>query len=353
MPQRQAKVLTVGPDINGPGGLSALMRVYKSVLGCFEYVHYSSRRGRAAGLIAEAKALAQLPFYRLGGYNVLHVHANTGNYFLRAERILRWGRRLGYRTVLHCHSEDFPEFLSTVSRRCIDTIRNVSAVAVLTERWAPFFRDELKCRRVETVPNLITELRQPRNRTKRRPEEPLRLLYMGKITADKGIFDLIRSLVPLAGKYQDYLQLTITGKGDSAALISLIDRLNLDRTVRFEGYVEKTEKDRILRLNDILVIPSYKEGMPIGMFEAGVYNMPCIATSVGAIPDVIKHGVNGYLVEPGKPEQLTQAIQYYLNNVQEIPVQARAAREMVEPYLAPVVCRRLAALHASLLSQPE
>lgn len=350
MPSRQAKILTVGPAMNGPGGLSALMRMYRSAFPGFRHLSYSSRRGPLAGLFVTLYPLVALPFMRLSGYSILHVHATTGSFFHRAECVVRFGQKLGFRTVFHFHDEDFDEFLGSVSPRHIETIRRASAVAVLSDSWASFYRDRLGCRRVVTLPNMVGDVRVVRDRSKRRLEEPLRLLYMGKFTSEKGIFDLIRALEPLADKYQGYLQLTVAGSGDSEAVIALIDELKLDRTVRFMGYVESKDKDRLLRLSDVLVLPSYREGMPVGILEAGVYNMACIATSVGAIPDVIEHGVNGYLVDPGRPDQITEAIQYYLDNPQAISSQGREARERISPYLPAAATARFTEFYNSLLS---
>lgn len=347
-PKRQAKVLTVGPDINGPGGLSALMRMYRSAVNGFTLLPYDSRRGRLSAFMAGWGSLLALPFYRVAGYNVLHAHAGNGSLFNRALKAARYGRALGFRTIIHIHDNNFRTTIPALPQRYIDTLSDADVIAVLSERWKSYFTDTIGCRRVETVPNFAGDIRIVRNRAKRRPEEPLRLLFMGKLCAEKGIFDLLRALEPLARTYHGYLQLSIAGNGDSKAVIALIDQLKLDRIVCFEGYVDGEDKDRLMRLSDILMLPSHTDSMPVGVLEAGVYNMPCITTDVGAIPDVIEHGVNGYIVKAGHPEQLTKAIQYYLDNPQQIPAQGQAARDRIANFLPKSFCPRLDKFYNSL-----
>lgn len=345
---RQAKVLTVGPAFNGFGGLSALMRMYRSAVDGFRLLPYDSRRGPLAAFLAGCGSLFALPFYRVAGYNVLHAHAGNGTMFKRAIKAARYGQALGFRTIIHIHDDNFRTTITALPQKYIDTLSHADVVAVLSERWKSYFADTLGCRRVETLPNFTGDVRVVRNRAKRRPEEPLRLLFMGKLCAEKGIFDLLYALEPLAAKYQGYLQLSIAGKGDSDAVIDIIDRLKLDRIVCFEGYVDREDKDRLMRLSDILMLPSHTDGMPVGVLEAGVYNMPCITTDVGAIPDVVEHGVNGYIVEADRPEQLTEAIKYYLDNPQQIPVQGQAARDRIAAFLPKSFCPRLEKFYNSL-----
>ena len=61
------KVLTVGPDIHGSGGLCALMRVYARVSDRFHMLPFSSRNGRIAGFLTEMSTLLRMPFCRLAG----------------------------------------------------------------------------------------------------------------------------------------------------------------------------------------------------------------------------------------------------------------------------------------------
>lgn len=348
---RKPKVLTVGPAKNGLGGISALMRVYAACYGNrFHYRALERRNGAPGSALVEAAALLSLPFYRMAGYNILHVQAEATSNFPKSARAVRWGHRLGFKTVFHCHSENFDQYMHDHAMRHAADVSHADAVILPTGKWEDFYKNEIGCRRVYGVPNIALDVKVVRNRTKRRPEEPLRLLYMGKIEEGKGIFDLLEALAPIADQYEGYLQLTVAGLGRTDDLIAAIDRLGLDRTVRYMGWVEEEDKDKLLRLNDILVLPSHAEGMPVGVLEAGVYNMPCIASRVGAIPDVIEHGVTGYLVEPGNVDELTEAILYYIEKPAEIPFQGNEARQRITRYFPAKIGKQLYAIYQDLLS---
>jgi glycosyltransferase involved in cell wall biosynthesis len=79
---------------------------------------------------------------------------------------------------------------------------------------------------------------------------------------------------------------------------------------------------------DIFVLPSVKEGFPWALIEAMAAKLPVVATSVGAVPEIIEDGKNGILVGPAKPEQLAGKINDLLNDErlqQELGIQAHQA----------------------------
>ena len=81
----------------------------------------------------------------------------------------------------------------------------------------------------------------------------------------------------------------------------------------FHGYVSGEEKREIFRNSDILVLPSYGEGMPIVIMEAMASGCAIVSTKVGAIPEVIKER-NGILHEPGDVSALSTALMKLIEN---------------------------------------
>ena len=93
---------------------------------------------------------------------------------------------------------------------------------------------------------------------------------------------------------------------------------------------------------DILIMPSKKEGFPWIILEAIVAKVPIIATSVGAIPEILEHEKSGLIVPPGNPKILAESISHLLSNDtlrKELPIQAHQTllknftlRKMIEEY---------------------
>jgi len=102
-------------------------------------------------------------------------------------------------------------------------------------------------------------------------------------------------------------KLVIIGDGNLRAKIEQkISKYNLGQKVLLTGRLDDAR--RHLKAFDIYIQPSLKEGFPWAVLEAMGAGLPIIATSVGAIPEIIKDRQNGLLVSPGQPDQLADKI---------------------------------------------
>jgi glycosyltransferase involved in cell wall biosynthesis len=84
--------------------------------------------------------------------------------------------------------------------------------------------------------------------------------------------------------------------------------------VCFHGWLYGEPLLQRYRDADVFVLPSHAEGLPNSMIEAMAAKLPVVVTSVGNIPDVIKHGVTGWLVEPNNVSELTRALSIALED---------------------------------------
>ena len=105
----------------------------------------------------------------------------------------------------------------------------------------------------------------------------------------------------------------IIGEGEERSkLEQLIAKLGLEDKVFLVGRL--AEASQYLSAFDMFAFPSVKEGFPWSVLEAMSAKLPVVATSVGAIPEVIEDGVSGYIVNPGKPKELSARINTLLGN---------------------------------------
>lgn len=95
-------------------------------------------------------------------------------------------------------------------------------------------------------------------------------------------------------------------------LEKLIKENGLERKVFLIGKID--DAARYLPAFDVFVLPSVKEGFPWALLEAMTAKLPVIATAVGAAPEIIENGKNGFMVEPGHPEQISERIKEILAN---------------------------------------
>lgn len=103
--------------------------------------------------------------------------------------------------------------------------------------------------------------------------------------------------------------------------------LHSPAAVRFLG--TRTDVPELLALMDVVALTSHMEANPLCLLEAMACQKPVVATRVGSVPEVVAHGVTGYLVDPGDAPQTAQAIVELLSNPERAIAMGRAGREHV------------------------
>ena len=103
--------------------------------------------------------------------------------------------------------------------------------------------------------------------------------------------------------------LHIAGDGpDRPGLEQDIAARNLANHVVMEGYLNQDKLRELYAACEVLALPSFVEGLPVVLMEAMAMEIPCVATWITGVPEIIHHEVDGLLVPPGDAEALAQAI---------------------------------------------
>jgi glycosyltransferase involved in cell wall biosynthesis len=143
---------------------------------------------------------------------------------------------------------------------------------------------------------------------------PVRLLFLGWLERDKGIFELLEAARLLVSSGRKFV-LDVAGDGSAAAEArATIARYGLGAVVRLRSWLGDAELEGALRDSDILVLPSWAEGLPNAMVEAMAARLAVVVTRVGAIPEVVTDRRSAMLVEPRKAEALTAALAAVLDD---------------------------------------
>jgi len=165
-----------------------------------------------------------------------------------------------------------------------------------------------KSTHVKIIPNGI-DLDYIRNRTNpicRKDGRDLQLLYVGRLSPEKGVEILLRALAKVGDRG---IHLQIIGRGpDREALQSLAHDLDIVDKVEFWGHVSEDILWERYNCSDLVVIPSYADALPLVSLEAQAFGLPVIASEVGGLPDVIESNVNGILIPAGNVEAMSSAI---------------------------------------------
>ena len=145
----------------------------------------------------------------------------------------------------------------------------------------------------------------PQRIKSRSSEESLKLLYVGRLSPEKGLIDVIKAL-----KKTDDVTLDVIGRGDYlTTLKNAINENGLNERVKFLGYIRWGEElFRRFENYHYLILPSYSEGLPLVIIEAMSMGLPVIASNVGGIPEVITNRKNGLLFPPGDITSIVDTI---------------------------------------------
>lgn len=159
---------------------------------------------------------------------------------------------------------------------------------------------------------------------------PLRhVLFVGRLVPVKGVSVLLDAFAAIAASFPD-ATLTIVGDGsDRTALRQQAAGLGLTDRVTFTGSLDQRRVAARMAGADLLVLPSFAEGLPVVLMEAMASGMPVIASNVAGTPELVENGVTGTLIEPGDPRALAKGMADCLADPAPVLGMARAGRERV------------------------
>lgn len=140
------------------------------------------------------------------------------------------------------------------------------------------------------------------------------IIFVGRLHPVKGVQYLIEAMT-IVHQEMPEIELVIVGDGvERARLEELAKRLNQDSYIQFTGRIPQGSIPRFMHQADIFALSSLSEGLPVVLLEAMAAGLPIIATNVGGIPDIVKEGVNGYLVNVKNPNEIADKILFLLQN---------------------------------------
>ena len=150
---------------------------------------------------------------------------------------------------------------------------------------------------------------------------------VAKLSAVKGHEHFLRAAARVRERRSDVIFLVVGDGPLRPQLESLTEELGLADAVRFVGV--RKDIPEVLGLMDVFVLSSLSEGAPNVILEAMAAGLPVVASNVGGVPDIVRDGETGRLVEPGDHEALADAVLDILNDETRAGLMGRLARNVV------------------------
>ncbi|MGV2831203.1 glycosyltransferase [Myxosarcina sp. GI1(2024)] len=172
------------------------------------------------------------------------------------------------------------------------------------------------------------------------PREPTadsstKLVSVCRLVEKKGIEYAIRAVAKLARSRRN-IEYNIVGDGElKPKLQELITELNIGDRIKLLGWKQKTEVIDLLNNSDLLLAPSVtarngdREGIPVALMEAMAMGLPVISTLHSGIPELVEHGVSGFLVPERDSDAIAEKLEYFLEHPEVWTEMGKAGREIV------------------------
>lgn len=345
-------VVMLGTSLDAPGGMTSVVRTLAAgglfKAGNVVYLATYERKGIATQLRVFGTAMLRLAWMLMCGKVLLvHVHSASRGSFWRKSIVCLLARLFGVPYIFQIHSGEFPTFYAqecgTFARWWVhQTLGRAAAVVCLTKYWQEQISAFAPGGNLVVIGNPvdIPPLAPAR-------ESVDQVLFLGRLREKKGVFDLIKAISLLN---MPSLKFVLAGDEDAQAVQAMATELGVIDQVSLPGWIDGAEKQAKLEAADIFVLPSYFEGLPVGILEAMANGVPIVTTTVGGIPDVVVDREHALLVPPGDPAKLAAAIRELVGD-REVRLQLRdkAYQRARDVFSIPVVVDKYLALYSNYL----
>lgn len=340
-------IILLGPSLKAVSGVSThLIQLFNSSLANeFYLLHFQvGSEGQKESIISKSKRFLFSPIqflWQLIQKKPHIVHLNTSlvpKSFWRDIAYLFVARIMGKKVVYQVHGGELPQVFFENNWLLTNLLKLVlsstDVVVLLGQEELRAYRNFEPSLHLELIPNAIEISADPeRKKIPTSRDQLLRLVYVGRLAENKGIFEIVEALRILF-KQGKNVRLVIAGSGpEEDRLRACVKDFGLSDYVSFVGAVFGEEKKRIWEEADLFVFPTYhREGLPYSLLESMAARTPPVISPVGAIPDVMEDGVHGAFVPSQNPESLAATIERLDNDRALICRMGEAGRQRVEDY---------------------
>ena len=178
------------------------------------------------------------------------------------------------------------------------------------------------------------------------------IISVAQLTPVKAQHILIDAVARLVQEGRE-VRLRLVGEGaDRSSLENHIFECGLSAKVRLEGALNQDYLRNLYHESDVFALASFAEGVPVVLMEAMAMEIPCVATWIAGIPELIQDGVDGLLVAPSDVDQLSTAIRRLMDDPDlRTRIAIAGRRKIIDKYNLSVNTGRLAEVFERVLTR--
>lgn len=309
--ERKKRVLIISPSLNPEENISGISSMTNLLIACHrtvDYIHFiqgkkdNEKRG-FKWILKQVYTPIRL-IRILQQHTISYIHFNIGfEPFSLYRDIIIYSilYRHQYPLVLHIHGGRYTQSLPVnklLKKIILRFLEKASLIIVLNQVEKTFLLNNysfLSDSRVHVLPNAIDSKSTDIFTQKKQEDTKLNILYLGRIDKNKGLSLILEALVGLKEKNIDFT-FYIGGVGPDTEWFVHECNQQIPNNYIYKGLVSGDNKQNLFAKSHVFLLPSRFEGLPMALLESMNNRIVPVVTPVGAIPEVVYHGQNGFLV---------------------------------------------------------
>ncbi|MEO9467981.1 glycosyltransferase family 4 protein [Parasphingorhabdus sp.] len=265
---------------------------------------------------------------RLQRDGIAHLHNHFANSAATVGMLAASFNNISWSLTLHGISEtDYPAGLLLARKikaakfvSCVSWFGRAQAMRIVpADQWDKFHT--IRCGiALDELPQAVTATL---DRTRKQ------IICVARLSSEKGHPGLLQAFAELVQDGHD-AELVLVGDGpEQDAIRATCERLSVADRVRFAGRLSEADTLAEIAGSDLLVLPSFMEGLPVVLMEGMALGVPVVASRVAGVPELIDHGHSGLLFDPADWDGLKSALALSLSDEGEALERAARAREKI------------------------
>ena len=336
------QIIIVSPSLDPTKNVSGVSSVTRFIIGnntSHNYVHFELGRkdGEKGGIFRIASVVRRFRDWK----RLLKTHPDAIVHYnfplekpsiIRDTPFMRAALKNGNRMVVHIHggvyltSESIPFPFRQILKHVFSW--QVPFIA-LSEKEAEILRNKFHARHIVSLPNCIDlEDAKAFERIHRHDNNPLTLGYLGRIARTKGMDFLLKACCRLKERNIPFLLKFAGTEEVEGQYLPQFSKM-LGSQFEFCGHVYGEDKSHFMKSLDLLVMPTFFEGLPMSLLECMSYGVVPVITPVGSIPTVITDQQNGIFIKVKDTESIAEAIIHLHSNREILMQMSSAARNYI------------------------